>query len=140
MQTRFMLGVVWGAILLSSLCVPATHAGWPSAGQLGEARALAEKLAEQAVKLQTEITKKWPANQEFINRAAAFANRCQHLIAIMSEAIRKGEHGRHTQSAYGSVRKTWSELNALPAASGIADWKERHKINQMLDQLAAYYQ
>lgn len=124
--------------LLAGLAVSA-RAGWPGAGQMGEVKALGEKLVEQAGKLQAEIVKKWPGDREFINRAERFSNRCRHLVNIVNVGISKGENGRHTQSAYGSVRQAWSTLNALPSASGISKWKELRQINKLLDQLAAYY-
>jgi len=116
------------------------RAGYPSAGQLGEAKAVAEKLVGQADKLQSEIQKKWSSDRQLIDRAGRFAQSCRHLVAIMNEALRKGEYGRHTQSAYGSVKEEWSRLNAVPSAGGFSKWKERSQINKLLDELTSYYQ
>ncbi|MBU1694850.1 MAG: hypothetical protein KJ726_11500 [Verrucomicrobia bacterium] len=125
--------------LLAGLAIPA-RAGWPAQDQMQDVRKITEQLVGWANKLKSEYQGKWPGDQDFLNRADRFANRCQHLVNIVNMAIGKGENGRHTQSAYGSVRETWGSVNAASGAGNIAKWKERHQINKLLDQLAAYYQ
>jgi len=138
MSKRWSLFCV--AVMATFFAAGTARAGFPPPDQLGAAKALADQLVHWSAKLKTEYQAKWPADQDFLNRADRFANRCQHLVNIMNEALRKGENGRHTQSAHGEVRQTWGTLNAAPGASNIAKWKERSEINKLLDKLAIYYQ
>jgi hypothetical protein len=125
--------------LLAGLVLP-VRAGWPAPDQMQDVRKIAEQLVSWSGKLKVEYQGKWPGDQDFLNRADRFANRCQHLVNIVNVAIGNGENGRHTQSAYGSVRETWNAVNAASGAGNIAKWKEQHQISKLLDQLAAYYQ
>ncbi|MBP7830343.1 MAG: hypothetical protein KA248_10540 [Kiritimatiellae bacterium] len=132
-------GVAMG-MALAFCSIQAARAGWPAPDQMQDVRKIAEQLVQWSAKLQTEYREKWPGDQDFLNRAARFNNRCQHLVNILNVGISKGENGRHTQSAYGSVRETWREVYTASGASHTEKWKERSEINKLMDKLAPYYQ
>ncbi|HOW97135.1 MAG TPA: hypothetical protein P5567_03900 [Kiritimatiellia bacterium] len=136
--TRSGLWFLAAAVALS-LATPSL-AGWPAPDQMKDIRSIAEQLVKWSNKLKEEYQGKWPGDQDFLNRAGRFCNRCQHLVNIVNVAIDKGEGGRHTQSAYGEVREAWRAVYTASGAGHTDDWKERKEINKLMDRLAPYYQ